>query len=489
MIGWGAGRPERCAKNLEEIRQKHLKSSVQRTYVRYTGGVNLLDPTLSVVETAETMSLGELRSQLIDAAASISSAQARLAQAMAVFRARHGEQHEAGFDTFGQWASVDLGFSSRSASALADAGDRLGDAPTVREAWQSGALSTAKATAVLRVATPKSESSWCTLAKEASATQLNRIAGAYRRCERSDIERKREAINANAQESSCGVWWRARDDGLAEMLAILKPDDAAVVRAAIETEIEVQWRDATTDAGSNHSHALEGANGDGQPSAPRPTSLRRADALVAVGASRLASGTVPIVRGERTEVVLHVDERFLTGAHEVGRCSLTNGESVDLADARRLACDARIRALVHGADGTVVDLGRAQRLVSDRQRRLLTARDHGCRFPGCSNNRYVDAHHVIEWNDGGPTDMNNLILLCNRHHRLVHHESFRVEADGFGDFTFFNRFNQPIRPPTPRSLQQCRAAIDKPRARSGGDPRYSVDLAVAAMSGAAGRAT
>ena len=79
----------------------------------------------------------------------------------------------------------------------------------------------------------------------------------------------------------------------------------------------------------------------------------------------------------------------------------------------------------------------------------------------------------------------NLILLCNRHHRLVHHGAFRIDADGDEHFTFFDRFDHPIRPPDVRAKYRCRGVPDSPRARSGGDPRYSVDLAVTAMASAA----
>ncbi len=443
--------------------------------------MDLLDASTSVSEAAAGLDIEDLRVALVEASASITAAQARLAQAMAIFRARNGESEGSGFTSFGQWASVDLGLSSRAASALADAGDALADRPQVRAAWESGVLSTTKAQCVLGVATDASESSWCELAAEASAAQLSRIASAYRRNQRADDEAaaRRQGRAAEDREAACGVWWHTRDDGLRELLAVLAPDDAAVVQAALETEIETQWR-------ADHDGTSDDADTDGEvvKAAPMPTAKRRLDALVAVAANRLEAGAVPIVRGEHTEVVLHVDESFLRADADGGLCDAQNGPDLEWADARRLACDARIRGLVRGADGSAVDLGRSQRLVSDKQRRLLTARDHGCRFPGCSNTRYVDAHHVIEWEDGGPTDLANLISLCNRHHRLAHHGSFRIDADGNEGFTFLDRHDQPIRPPEVRARQRCRGVPGSPRARSGGDPHYSVDLAVAAMASA-----
>ncbi|HET8930973.1 MAG TPA: DUF222 domain-containing protein [Acidimicrobiales bacterium] len=441
--------------------------------------MDLLDSSAPVSEAAAGLTTGDLRMALVEAAASIAAAQARLAQAMAIFRNRSGESEGSGFTSFGQWASVDLGLSSRAASGLADAGDALTERPEVREAWESGSLSTTKAQCVLGVATDASESSWCELAKEASATQLSRIASAYRRSQRADTEAeaRRQGREAEDREAVCGAFWHTRDDGLRELLAILTPDDAAVVQAALETEIETQWR-------AEHGGDTNNDDDAAAVSAPLPTAKRRLDALVAVAANRLEAGPVPIVRGEHTEVVLHIDAEFLCGATDGGLCDAKNAPGLTLADARRLACDAKIRGLVRGADGTAVDLGRVQRLASDKQRRLLAARDHGCRFPGCANSRYVDAHHVIEWEDGGPTDMANLVLLCNRHHRLVHHGAFRIDADGEQGFSFIDQHDHLIRPPDLRARHRCRGVPGNPRAGSGGDPRYSIDDAVTAMASA-----
>ncbi len=96
--------------------------------------MDLLDTSMPVAQAAESADLEELRGAMVAAAASISAAQARLAQAMAIFRARNGESEGSGFSSFGQWASVDLGLSSRAASALADAGDALVDRPVLRDA-------------------------------------------------------------------------------------------------------------------------------------------------------------------------------------------------------------------------------------------------------------------------------------------------------------------------------------------------------------------
>jgi hypothetical protein len=81
---------------------------------------------------------------------------------------------------------------------------------------------------------------------------------------------------------------------------------------------------------------------------------------------------------------------------------------------------------VEGASGEPLDVGRKTRTISTPLRRLLRARDQGCRFPGCANDRYVDAHHIRHWAEGGETKPSNLVSLCRFHHRAVHEGGVRI---------------------------------------------------------------
>jgi hypothetical protein len=87
----------------------------------------------------------------------------------------------------------------------------------------------------------------------------------------------------------------------------------------------------------------------------------------------------------------------------------------------RLACDCAVGRVLMRGDSEVLDLGRRSRLVSKAQRRALVHRDRHCAFPGCRRPpRGCDAHHLIPWLRGGPTDLANLVLLCRHHHVLCH---------------------------------------------------------------------
>ncbi|MEW2018036.1 DUF222 domain-containing protein [Rhodococcus sp. NPDC076796] len=94
---------------------------------------------------------------------------------------------------------------------------------------------------------------------------------------------------------------------------------------------------------------------------------------------------------------------------------------------RQLACDCVLTAIVMDENGNPLNLARTARTVTAKQRKALIARDHGCAFPGCGKPAaWTEGHHIYHWSDGGPTDMNNLVLLCGFHHRLLHHSDWEV---------------------------------------------------------------
>ena len=146
------------------------------------------------------------------------------------------------------------------------------------------------------------------------------------------------------------------------------------------------------------------------------------------GADAASGGlsTAPVGRADRFQVVVHVDAAALPESSESGDSMLEDGVRVPAGTSRRIACDASRVVMTHGSDGSVLDVGRKTRTVPPALRRALDHRDGGCRFPGCGL-RFCDAHHIRHWADGGETRLDNLVLLCRRHHRAVHEEGFGVE--------------------------------------------------------------
>ena len=157
-----------------------------------------------------------------------------------------------------------------------------------------------------------------------------------------------------------------------------------------------------------------------QASDERPSwGARRADALGRIAESFLQHGAEALSSGDRQQIVVHVDIETLRDGG-AGRCELEDGPSLAVETVRRLACDASIVSVVENEQGEPLNVGRKTRSIPPAIRRALNARDRGCRFPGCSNARYVDAHHIHHWARGGETRLSNLVQLCRFHHRQVH---------------------------------------------------------------------
>jgi hypothetical protein len=158
---------------------------------------------------------------------------------------------------------------------------------------------------------------------------------------------------------------------------------------------------------------------------PRSAGQRRADALVEVCRLGLASDQLPDNGGQRPH--LHVTVDFDTLTKQLGAATLDTGETISPTAVRRLACDAAIIPAVLGTHSEVLDLGHTRRLFIGATRRALILRDGGCAFPHCDQPpTHCQAHHITHWLDGGPTNLDNGVLLCGFHHRLLHHSSWHI---------------------------------------------------------------
>ena len=143
-------------------------------------------------------------------------------------------------------------------------------------------------------------------------------------------------------------------------------------------------------------------------------------------------------------MVLHHDVGP-TGA--LGPAQLELGATLPDTVARFLSCDAKVQVLTSRL-GQLVGINPAQRTPNRATRRYLARRDQGCTHPLCSQRRWLHAHHIVHWTNGGPTVPANLVLLCPHHHRALHQGGFAIEGDPeAGTLRFVDRFGTPIEPP------------------------------------------
>ena len=174
----------------------------------------------------------------------------------------------------------------------------------------------------------------------------------------------------------------------------------------------------------------------------RSPASRRADALGEICRQWLGSSGRPVVAGERPHVIVTVDVESLgrgenaAGTARSAGARLSDVGAISAADALMWACDAQVTRVITDAASRPLDVGRTTRITPPWIRKALLVRDGGCAFLDCGRpTSWCDPHHVVHWTNGGPTALSNLVLLCRRHHRLIHHKRFGVKiVDGLPRF-------------------------------------------------------
>ena len=348
-----------------------------------------------------------------------------------------------GFLSCAHWLHWRTGIDLGAAREKVRVARALRSLPRVSSAMQRGTISYAKVRAITRVATPQNEASLVDLALCGTAAHVERFVRAWRRVDRVEAARETETRHLRRNLST----W-VDDDGMVVIRGRLTPEIGAVVQRALEASADRLFREA---AGARSGATMAEEVTSGQ---------RRADALGLLAETALCADLDRGTAGDRYQVVLHVegsrskndasppecapggDPQLVDVAFDVaadaepspfdGALELADGATYVFAEtSRRLACDASVVVMHHDTNGTMLDVGRKTRTIPTAIRRALLARDTRCRFPGCSARR-CDAHHVVHWIDGGSTCLENLVLLCRRHHRAIHEGGFTLaqHADG-----------------------------------------------------------
>jgi uncharacterized protein DUF222/HNH endonuclease len=280
----------------------------------------------------------------------------------------------------------------------------LGSLPRIDDALRRGVLSYAKVRAATRVATPENEERLLEIALLTTGAHLERVCRRFRRVlvvEEGERLDERRFVRDEVLPS-----------GLVRITAVLQPDEAALVMKAIEMA----------------RHEVPASPSESSAETAPPASAPRlpvADALTKVAESFLAHGEAAGCGGDRHQIVVHLEQDPLAPDGAMA-ATLDDGTRLSGETFRRIACDAGLVPMLHGQHSQAIDVGRRTRTIPPSLRRALWSRDGGCQFPGCTNRLYVHAHHIHHWAHGGPTNADNLVLLCSAHHRLVHEGGFQV---------------------------------------------------------------
>jgi hypothetical protein len=383
----------------------------------------------------------DLETEIATLAAHIHAASYRLIELLAEFETVHGWE---GWPSPAHWLQWRCGFSLNAAREKFRVAHALPALPGIRAAFQQGALSFAQVRAMTRVATPENEATVLMWARHSTASQLERFARLYRR--------HGENAEAMAQHRErCFSHWEG-DHGMVIFRIRLPAEQAAVVlKAVAAAKDSLDGRDR---------EELMRARRDGDAAHPdedvsaETRRARRADAFVRVMESYLEADARPRATAEKYQVHVHLDLR----RHADGPVADPDAPALAEETIRRLGCEANLVAVLHEGD-EILSVGRRTRAVPPAIRRALRLRDRGCRFPGCTYTRHVDAHHIRHWVDGGETKLSNLVELCGRHHRLLHEGGYGLRVTDDGALIFTQPDGERI-PDVPRPLELTGHPVD-----------------------------
>ena len=366
------------------------------------------DPPAAVLPASSggVADLDALGERIAELSAHIQAATYQLLVMIREFDERSG-WNDGGCRSCAHWLNWRTGLDLGAAREKVRVARALAGLPRLSASMRKGEISYSKVRALTRVATAATEPKLLDFAQAGTATHVERLVRAWRR-----VDRIEEMEHEERRQASRSLTAYTDEDGMVVVRGRLTPEAGAALLRALDAAGEKLYaiRKGTRDAAREDSTAEQ----------------RRADALGLVAESALAGGLDPGTRGDRYQVVVHVDAEALPSGSERGGSALEDGHHVSAATSRRLACDAAKVRMRHGTDGSLLDVGRRTRTVPPALRRALAHRDGGCRFPGCGL-KLCDAHHVEHWADGGATKLDNLVQLCRRHHRAVHEEGFTVE--------------------------------------------------------------
>jgi hypothetical protein len=318
-----------------------------------------------------------------------------------------------------------LGSSSANAHTIATVARRLAAFPRCAQGMRAGRLSLDQVGVIAARAAQGSDEHYAELARCATVNQLRTAVKLEPRPEPESEPDPGPQPQPEPQPEPKASITKTSDEQFTWWRITLPPLEAAKFDAALASHRDAliaEWkRDHDTGDGASEQRP------------PLPGTTEAFMRLVEAGWDAQAARRP---HGQHTTVVMHLDVKERVAA-------LHLGPLLSAADRRYLTCDASCEVWFQ-RDGQVIGAGRATRLISRRLRRALEHRHRSCAVPGCGATRGLHAHHIRHWEDGGPTELANLVLVCPYHHRL-HHRGVITITGPATDLVVTDSSGQPLR--------------------------------------------
>lgn len=341
----------------------------------------------------------ELAEVIVQLHALLQATEVQLLAAIECFSQREAFADDGAVSMAG-WLVERLAVSGSRAGAWAGVAHSLSSLPALSGKYASGELTFDQVKPLARVATAETDELLADRAVGLSVAQCEQLARRAR-----PVSATEE--NADHEERFFRFRWRSRK--------LCYWGEASDVDGA--TLLDVLFKKADESPVDPETDTYE------------PLERRMSDALIGLASVRLGDYS----EAGRATVICHIDANTLAGLP--GEAELDAGPAIASETARRISCDSRFQIVLE-QDGKAIGLSRRMRTVPPWLARQLRRRDCGCRFPGCGRAHYLHAHHIVHWADGGPTDPDNLVMLCSKHHRVLHERHWRILGDPHGSLTF-----------------------------------------------------
>jgi hypothetical protein len=314
--------------------------------------------------------------------------------------AKREKHDDDGFVSPIDWLRFNGHMTSGAAANSVAVGEAVNRMPESVEAMAGGEIGFAHLTVMARTAEDLGdrfdESVLIQKARESSPGKFHYICTHYRHAADPKRYADEQAEQAQQRRLKLSKWM----DGTVLMNGSFDPEGGAVLLTTLGT--------LSKKTGAHDDRDLE---------------QRQADALV-----ELAAGG-----GSQAQIQVTSSIETLLGLAGAPAADMELSLPISSKAVERLACDSSIARVLLDSDSMVIEVGRSKRVVSEPARRALSVRDGSCRWPACDRPASrCAAHHVVHWIHGGATDLDNLVLLCHRHHRMVHEGSWQIVRGDLG---------------------------------------------------------
>lgn len=363
------------------------------------------DPVVYGEPTAKELRFDAVESELAELCGQRNAIDGRIAELLAEVDGE-GLLHGTGVKSLEHFATWQLGCTRGRARDLAAIARRLEDLPVTTGLLRGGLLSVDQVAVIAHRAPTGTDQAYADLAQLATVSQLQRAL----RAERTRPAPQPASPPSAPPDRQVSTWWD--DDDTWNAHVRLPKTDGAVADAALRSHLDAlvnEWKRANGDN--------EDRRQRDETAPPFPT---LADAFLRLLEHGWDADATTRPHAHRTTVVLHVDMGSKVA-------DLHLGPALTDAERRYLCCDAKVETWFE-RDGTPIGAARTTREIPRRLRRALEHRDRCCQVPGCGATVSLHAHHLIHWEDGGPTELWNLALVCPFHHRAHHAGSITIRG-------------------------------------------------------------